>query len=90
MRTTIYNGITAEGMLRRCGLDVATVAEREILSYTAAMMHACEDISEDQLMAAAHVARQVDGKLIAQWQGVVRLNRNGQPFGGVHPALVGF
>jgi len=60
MKTTIYDGITADGMLRRSLSPVAEQVEREVLAYTAVMMHACADMPESELMEAAQIARRID------------------------------
>ncbi len=84
--TSVYHGITAEMLLRRC--EQGTEQEAEAMSLVASLMHAGEAITEAEWMAAEKAFNAVEKRLVENYTGEVKLNRFGRPHGGVHPALV--
>ena len=84
--TNIWNGITAEGFLRRC--KQAHQTEAEAMSYVASLMNAGEAITVEEFEAARKAFVAVEHRLIESYIGEVKLNRHGQPMGGTHPALL--
>ena len=83
--TTIWHGISASALLRRC--EQGTEQEAEEMSLVASLMHACEAITESEWIAAEQAFNAVENRLVEKYQGEVKLNRYGRPHGGVHPAL---
>lgn len=84
--TTIWNGISAERLLRRC--KQGTSEEARAMSFVAGLMHAAEPIEEEEFQAARAALVAVEKRLIAEFTGEVKRNRYGQPFSGTHPALL--
>lgn len=84
--TSIWNGITAAKFLRRC--EQATTEEAQAMSLVASLMHASEPITEEEFHTARAALFAVERRLIDNYTGEVKYNRHGQPFGGIHPALV--
>lgn len=84
--TSVYHGITAEMLLRRC--EQGSSDEAEAMSLVASLMHAGEAITESEWMAAETAFNAVEKRLVENYTGEVKLNRFGRPHGGTHPALV--
>lgn len=84
--TQAWHGITAAALLRRC--EQAAPEEAAAMSTVASLMHAGEPISEAEWMAAEGAMHAVEKRLVENYTGEVKLNRYGQPHGGVHPALL--
>ena len=82
----MWHGISAAALLRRC--EQALPEEAAAMSTVASLMHAGEPISESEWMAAESAMHAVEKRLIENYTGEVKLNRYGQPHGGVHPALL--
>lgn len=83
--TAVWHGITAAHLLRRC--QQATTEESAAMGYVASLIHAGEPIAHDEWAAAERACHAVEARLVATWAAPVRLNRHGQPWGGMHPAL---
>jgi len=56
------------------------------MSYVASLMLAGE-VTHDEFAQAEAALNAVEKRLIANYTGEVKLNRNGMPHGGCHPAL---
>lgn len=84
--TSIYHGISASMLLRRC--EQGTNEESEAMSLVSSLMHAGEAITESEWIAAEQAFNAVEKRLVENYTGEVKLNRFGRPHGGVHPALV--
>ena len=84
--TTIWHGISASALLRRC--EQGSSDEAEAMSLVASLMHAGEAITESEWIAAEQAFNAVEKRLVENYTGEVKLNRFGRPHGGVHPALV--
>lgn len=84
--TNTWHGITATSMLRRC--EQANEQEAEAMSIVASLMHAGEQITESEWIAAETAINAVEKRLVQNFTGEVKLNRYGQPHGGTHPALI--
>lgn len=82
--TTMWHGISSARFVRRCAQ--ATEQEAQAMSYVASLMMAGE-VTEEEFNAAETALNAVERRLIESYTGEVKLNRHGQPFGGIHPAL---
>lgn len=83
--TALWNGLSADLFLRRCAQ--AEPDEAQAMSHVASLMHAGEPVTSEEFEAARRALLAVEKRLIKNYTGEVKLNRNGQPIGGIHPAL---
>lgn len=83
--TNIWHGITAAGLLRRCA--DATEEHARAMSLVASLMDAGEPITSEEFAAAEIALHATEAAIVAAYTGPVKLNRHGQPYGGIHPAL---
>lgn len=66
--------------------DYMTQEQVEAYSY-AASLSAANEKDRSAWNAAVSALKSAEKKAIETYMGEVKLNRNGQPFGGVHPAI---
>ena len=85
---SIYHGIDAFALVGRC--TRSTPPEAQSMAHVASLMDAGEPITCAEWEAAEYSFYCVERRLCRAWEaefGAPRLNRNGQYYGGFHPAL---